>query len=167
MFLGPCTPSTRMSLVGEGPEINVCGRAGQAWGPMTTGPDGGTLREKETTADTLGSGSTSLAHGWSTDLTSALTAYVLGVTPTVPGYASWRVDPQPGGLAWAEGAVPTPHGDITVKWANGTGGFRISITAPGTSRGTVVLPPGVSRYSVTVNGQLVHVSAAQTAVSVG
>jgi alpha-L-rhamnosidase len=137
------------------------------WGPMTTGPDGGTLWEKETTAGTLGSGSTSLAHGWSTGPTSALTAYVLGVTPASPGYATWRVDPQPGSLAWAEGAVPTPHGDITVKWADGAGGFRISITAPGSTRGTVVLPPGVSRSSVTVNGQLVHLSAGQTEVNVG
>jgi alpha-L-rhamnosidase len=137
------------------------------WGPMTTGPDGGTLWEKETTAGTLGSSSTSLAHGWSTGPTSALTAYVLGVTPTSPGYASWRVDPQPGSLAWAEGAVPTPQGDITVKWASGAGGFRISITAPGRTRGTVVLPQGVSRYSVTVNGQLVHLSAGQTEVNAG
>jgi alpha-L-rhamnosidase len=137
------------------------------WGPMTTGPDGGTLWEKETTAGTLGSSSTSLAHGWSTGPTSALTAYVLGVTPTSPGYASWRVDPQPGSLAWAEGAVPTPQGDITVKWASGAGGFRISITAPGRTRGTVVLPQGVSRYSVTVNGQLAHLSAGQTEVNVG
>jgi alpha-L-rhamnosidase len=137
------------------------------WGPMTSGPDGGTLWEKETTAGTLGSSSTSLAHGWSTGPTSALTAYVLGVTPTSPGYASWRVDPQPGSLAWAEGAVPTPQGDITVKWASGAGGFRISITAPGRTRGTVVLPQGVSRYSVTVNGQLVHLSAGQTEVNVG
>jgi alpha-L-rhamnosidase len=137
------------------------------WGPMTSGPDGGTLWEKETTAGTLGSSSTSLAHGWSTGPTSALTAYVLGVTPTSPGYASWRVDPQPGSLAWAEGAVPTPQGDITVKWASGAGGFRISITAPGRTRGTVVLPQGVSRYSVTVNGQLAHLSAGQTEVNVG
>ena len=137
------------------------------WGPMTTGPDGGTLWEKETTAGALDSGSTSLAHGWSTGPTSALTAYVLGVTPTSPGYATWRVAPQPGNLSWAEGAVPTPHGDITVKWANGTGGFRISIQAPGHARGTVVLPTGVSRYSVTVNGHLVHVNAGQTEVNVG
>ena len=79
---------------------------------------------------------------------------MLGVTPASPGYATWRVDPEPGALSWAEGAVPTPHGDITVKWANSAGGFRMSIQAPRHSRGTVVLPAGVSRYSVTVNGQL-------------
>jgi alpha-L-rhamnosidase len=137
------------------------------WGPMTTGPDGGTLWEKETTAGTLGSGSTSLAHGWSTGPTSALTAYVLGVTPASPGYASWRVDPQPGDLAWAEGAVPTPQGEITVKWASGAGGFRISIQAPARTTGTVVLPTGDSRYSVTVNGQLVRLAPGQAEVNIG
>jgi alpha-L-rhamnosidase len=137
------------------------------WGPMTAGPDGGTLWEKETATGALGSGSTSLAHGWATGPTSALTAYVLGVTPTSPGYATWRVDPEPGSLAWAEGAVPTAHGDITVKWANGAGGFRISIQAPAGTRGTVELPPGSTRYSVTVNGHLVRLSAGQTEVTVG
>jgi hypothetical protein len=79
----------------------------------------------------------------------------------------WRVDPEPGSLSWAEGAVPTSHGDITVKWASGPGGFRISIQAPGHTTGTVVLPKGVSRYSVTVNGRIVPVSSDQAAVRVG
>jgi alpha-L-rhamnosidase len=136
------------------------------WGPMTTGPDGGTLWEKETTTGALGSGSTSLAHGWSTGPTSALTAYVLGVTPASPGYATWRVDPQPGSLSWAEGAVPTPRGDITVKWASGAGGFRIAITAPPHTRGTIVLPAGVSRCAVTVNGRPLQVKAGQAVLTV-
>jgi alpha-L-rhamnosidase len=133
---------------------------------MTTGPDGGTLWEKETTTGALGSGSTSLAHGWSTGPTSALTAYVLGVTPASPGYATWRVDPQPGSLSWAEGAVPTPRGDITVKWASGAGGFRIAITAPPRTRGTIVLPAGVSRCAVTVNGRPLQVKAGQAVLTV-
>jgi alpha-L-rhamnosidase len=136
------------------------------WGPMTTGPDGGTLWEKLAPDGTLNGGGTSLAHAWSTGPTPALTSYVLGVTPASPGYASWRVAPQPGGLRWAEGAVPTPHGDITVRWASGPGGFAIAIAAPPGSTGTVVLPPGAARYSVTVNGRPVPVAPGQAAVRV-
>jgi hypothetical protein len=83
-----------------------------------------------------------------------------------PGYASWRATPQPGGLRWAEGVVPTPHGDITVRWASGPGGFAMAIAAPPGSTGTVVLPPGAARYSVTVNGRPVPVAPGQAAVRV-
>jgi alpha-L-rhamnosidase len=88
------------------------------WGPMTTGPDGGTMWEKLAPDGTIHGGGTSLAHAWATGPTSALTSYVLGVTPASPGYATWQVAPQPGSRGWAEGAVPTPHGHITVKWAS-------------------------------------------------
>lgn len=96
----------------------------------------------------------------------ALTSYVLGVTPASPGYATWQVAPQPGSLGWAEGAVPTPHGHITVKWASSPAGFVIAIQAPGGTTGTVVLPKGASRYSVTVNGKPVPVASGHATVSV-
>jgi alpha-L-rhamnosidase len=136
------------------------------WGPMTTGPDGGTMWEKLAPDGTIDGGGTSLAHAWSTGPTSALTSYVLGVTPASPGYATWQVAPQPGSLGWAEGAVPTPHGDITVKWAASAAGFAIAVGAPAGTTGTVVLPKGAGRYSVTVNGNPVPVTPGQAAVSV-
>ena len=40
--------------------------------------------------------------------------YTLGVTPAEPGYASARIAPRLGGLAWAKGSVTTPHGLIAV-----------------------------------------------------
>jgi alpha-L-rhamnosidase len=136
------------------------------WGPMTTGPDGGTMWEKLAPDGTINGGGTSLAHAWSTGPTPALTSYVLGVTPASPGYATWRVAPQPGSLSWAEGVVPTPHGGISVKWASSPAGFAIAIEAPGGTTGTVVLPKGAGRYSVTVNGHPVPVSPGQTGISV-
>ena len=136
------------------------------WGPMTTGPDGGTMWEKLAPDGTINGGGTSLAHAWSTGPTSALTSYVLGVTPASPGYATWQVAPQPGSLSWAEGVVPTPHGDISVKWASSPAGFAIAIEAPAGTTGTVVLPKGAGRYSVTVNGHPVPVDPGQADVSV-
>ena len=136
------------------------------WGPMTAGPDGGSMWEKLAADGTIDGGSTSLAHAWSTGPTSALTSYVLGVTLTSPGYATWRIAPQPGDLAWVEGAVPTPHGDITVKWASSQTGFRIAIQTPDRTTGTVVLPPGLTRYSLAVNGRPIPLSPGQIAISV-
>ena len=38
----------------------------------------------------------------------------LGVTPAEPGFARARIAPRLGDLAWARGAVPTPHGLLRV-----------------------------------------------------
>jgi alpha-L-rhamnosidase len=53
-------------------------------------------------------------HGWSCTPTKDMVFYTLGVTPAEPGYTVARVAPRLGGLQWAKGKVPTPHGLITV-----------------------------------------------------
>lgn len=54
-------------------------------------------------------------HGWSCTPTKDLIFYTLGVTPAEPGYTIARIAPRLGGLAWAEGKVPSPHGLIWVR----------------------------------------------------
>lgn len=95
----------------------------------------------------------SLAHGWASGPTSALSKYVLGVRPLEPGYRSWLVQPQPGDLTWAQGRVPTPLGPIDVQWQNTPQGFVMTVVVPPGTVGTVGLPPGVTASSVSVNGQ--------------
>jgi alpha-L-rhamnosidase len=58
-------------------------------------------------------------HGWSSTPTRDLVTAVLGARPGAPGFASVIVDPQLGGLEWAEGALPTPHGLVTVSVERG------------------------------------------------
>lgn len=60
-------------------------------------------------------GRTSRAHAWAASPTYALTAYVLGVRPAQPGYASAVIDPYLGPLTHASGRVPTPRGWIEVR----------------------------------------------------
>ncbi|AHH99775.1 alpha-L-rhamnosidase C-terminal domain-containing protein [Kutzneria albida] len=86
---------------------------------------------------------TSLAHGWSTGVLPALTNDLLGVRPTSPGFATWSVAPHPGGgVTWARGQVPTPHGPLTVSWHTDSDGFTLTVTAPPGTTGTVTLPSG-------------------------
>jgi hypothetical protein len=40
--------------------------------------------------------------------------YYLGVQPTTPGYETYTIEPNLGGLEWMEGKVPTANGDISV-----------------------------------------------------
>ncbi len=53
-------------------------------------------------------------HGWSCTPTRDLVFYTLGITPAEPGFAVARVATRLGGLAWAKGIVPTPHGLLSV-----------------------------------------------------
>ncbi|MCU1535077.1 MAG: hypothetical protein JWR53_1558, partial [Glaciihabitans sp.] len=59
-------------------------------------------------------------HGWSSTPTKDLVSYVLGVTPDAPEYAHARIAPALGELTEVEGAVPTPHGMLTVRVSEGS-----------------------------------------------
>ncbi len=95
---------------------------------------------------------TSLAHGWSSGATAALSSDVLGVRPNTAGFDTWSVDPHPGSLSWAEGNVPTPHGTIEVRWAQqpSSGRFALQVTAPGRTTGTLTVPVPRTGAVVTV-----------------
>jgi hypothetical protein len=88
---------------------------------------------------------TSLAHGWASGPTPIMTSYVLGVQPVAPGYRTFTVDPHPGSLQWAQGAVPTPYGPITVRWERN--GPRLSVT--------VAVPPRATAFISLADGQQV------------
>lgn len=88
-------------------------------------------------------GFTSLAHAWSTGVTPLLTRHVLGVAPTAPGFKRWVVKPAAGAgrdVTWARGVVPTPWGDITVRWWTEDGRFEMEVNAPEDTRGEVLVP---------------------------
>jgi hypothetical protein len=105
----------------------------RTWGFMATRPPG-------TMWETIGPGGVpvdltpSFSHGWSSGAAPALTAFVLGVQPTAPGFARFTVSPRPGNLKWARGTVPTPHGLLRVSWTLVAGKPQIRVVAP---RGTV------------------------------
>jgi hypothetical protein len=99
---------------------------------------------------------TSMAHGWSTGVVPALSNYVLGVTPTGPGFKTWTVKPMPGDVQWARGVVPTPNGPITVYWINDSESsrFTLNIQSPPGSTGMIYVPVSNSSSSVMVNSKL-------------
>lgn len=77
----------------------------------------------------------SLCHGWSAAPTFDLSKYVLGVSPAAPGFSRVRIEPpRTGGedLTFASGVVPTPHGDVKVRWDRGDGQltFDLRVTVP-------------------------------------
>ncbi|MEU8344513.1 alpha-L-rhamnosidase C-terminal domain-containing protein [Spirillospora sp. NPDC048832] len=105
----------------------------------------------------------SLAHGWAAQPTVTLSTRVLGVRPAAPGYASWAVVPFTGDLAWAEGTVPTPHGDIAASWRRSGHGFQLKVTAPRGTRGRLAVPVDASTRRVTLDGRTVWTAGKATA----
>src|SRR5262249_1856569 len=54
-----------------------------------------------------------------------------GIAPLAPGYTRVRVAPRPGGeLQWASTSLDTPHGNVTVEWRAGEGGFTVDASLP-------------------------------------
>ncbi len=102
----------------------------------------------------------SLCHAWGASPIYLLGKYYLGVAPTSPGYATYTVEPNLGGLQWMQGKVPTPSGEIElyvnnkqikVKGAAGTGTLRFkSKSKPVCKEGTVV-SKGNDVYELTVD----------------
>ncbi|MCM2412149.1 alpha-L-rhamnosidase C-terminal domain-containing protein [Streptomyces sp. RKAG290] len=126
------------------------------WGYQLAQDPGGTFWEK---ADPEGQPGikqfTSLAHGWASGPTVTLTNQVLGVRPTGPGFSAYSVVPHPGGLSWAQGSVPTPHGDIAVSWRARAGGFVLDATAPKGTSGRLAVPTGGKKVRVELDGKTV------------
>ncbi len=109
------------------------------WGWMLDHDPGATLWEKIRVDGKLRH-SSSAAHAWSSGATSALSRYVLGAAPVRAGWRTWAVKPHPGDVGWAEGSVPTPRGALGVRWDGDATGFRLKVSAPRGTSGTVSIP---------------------------
>lgn len=72
----------------------------------------------------------SAVHAWSAAPAVFLKTEVLGIKPLSPGYKTFTVCPKPCGLTSAEGSVPTPYGEIHVKWELNDGKMTINCVAP-------------------------------------
>jgi alpha-L-rhamnosidase len=97
-----------------------------------------------------------MTKGWGdeshpdTAIAGHFSAYLLGVEPMSPGYATFSVRPQPTReVRWAKGVVPTPHGPIMAEWELTNSVFTLSLSVPKGTLADVVLPKG---GDVTVNG---------------
>jgi hypothetical protein len=74
---------------------------------------------------------TSLCHGWSAGPAAWLHTAMLGIQPNAFGYTKVNFTPHLGDLAWANGAIPTPHGPIFVSlWREPDGAQLAEIRSP-------------------------------------
>ncbi|WP_405591427.1 MGH1-like glycoside hydrolase domain-containing protein [Streptomyces sp. NBC_01190] len=130
------------------------------WGYMLSSPTGtgSTFWEGFRSDGSFDYGGTymSLAHGWATGPTSALTSYVLGLSPT--GTASYDFVPHPGDLTHAEGTIAMPQGKATGSWDydSAAGTLAGQLTSPAGTTARIGVPTyGASGVSISVNGAAV------------
>jgi hypothetical protein len=69
---------------------------------------------------------------------------VLGVRPMAPGFAEVEIRPYTDTLTWAEGVVPTPKGDLKVRWDKSVD-LAITVDIPEGIRATVIFPDGATK----------------------
>ncbi|MDD4193298.1 MAG: alpha-L-rhamnosidase C-terminal domain-containing protein, partial [Mangrovibacterium sp.] len=100
----------------------------------------------------------SLCHAWGANPVYLFGKYLLGVTPTAPGYQAYVIEPSLAGLEWIEGKVPTPHGnieirmdrkEIRIKPVSGKGTLIVkSAKLPKTDAGIKINPTGDKQYQI-------------------
>jgi len=96
----------------------------------------------------------SYCHAWSAGPAYFLSAYQLGVRPAAPGFEKAAIAPQPAGLRWARGRMPTPHGEIEVSWEIREDEFELATRLPSGIRSEVTLPVSVTGFpSLEVSGE--------------
>ena len=90
-------------------------------------------------------GNESRSHAWSATPVYDLSREVLGLYPTSPGYAEFRVEPHPCGLEWARGRYPTPRGDVNVSWHRTGPTIELTVDVPAGTSADVALPASPPR----------------------
>jgi alpha-L-rhamnosidase len=129
---------------------------------------GGLERMRARYADMIDSSSTTLYehwdpsegtlnHAWSGGPLTLLSAYVAGIAPTTPAYATYQVLPQLGGLSRVTASVPSSKGTIDADIAGAAGQFSLELTSPPGTTATVGIPTelfsgGAAGMRISVNG---------------
>ena len=105
-----------------------------------------------------------LSHGWCSTPLVQMSARILGVAPSSPGFNTIAIRPALCDLKWAKGIVPTPHGDVAVAWKLDEKKLQLDVTVPPGTEADVSVP--ISRFQNpaitldgTASGAIVHVKA--------
>jgi hypothetical protein len=78
-------------------------------------------------------------HAWGAAPANLLPRFVLGAQPLTPGWSRALIQPHPGTLTWVEGKMPTPRGELSVRWKQDKD-FTVTLTIPAGMTAKLELP---------------------------
>ena len=98
-------------------------------------------------------GITSLCHPWGAGVVKWLSEELLGIVPTLPGFAAFSVTPHLGSnITMVSGATPTPHGEIRFGFDLKSGSGQVC--SPSGTVGRLGIPKaGRAIAEITINGK--------------
>ena len=119
------------------------------------------IKEGATTLWETFKGTSSRNHAMLGDFAAWAYAYLAGVKPLTPGFERFEVRPHPPrALSYVETQIPTPHGNVKVKWTKHNGRFNLAVFVPNGTSARVVMPSGKvenvakGRHNFSCNKQL-------------
>jgi alpha-L-rhamnosidase len=84
---------------------------------------------------------TTYSHPWAASPAFDIPRDMFGIRPTTPGYATFDVRPQPGGVSWAHITVPTRRGGIGAAFRTAADGHvDLTVTVPPNTSADICLP---------------------------
>jgi alpha-L-rhamnosidase len=95
-------------------------------------------------------------HAWSSAPVHFLNRIVLGIVPTAPGGAAFRISPRLNGLTWARGATATINGPVNVEWRRTGSALDVTASGPKGVRLRFVANDTLNGLTVTFNGRAVE-----------
>jgi hypothetical protein len=96
----------------------------------------------------------SLAHGWATGPTAALTLFAAGVGPEMSSSVQFHFIPHPGDLSQVIATIPLAAGNVSVAWRHTNGVFIATVSAPNSMVGRYGIPIGSGASSILIDGKL-------------
>ena len=76
------------------------------------------------------SGDGSLCHGFSTSPIDFFQTVILGIKPLSAGFGAFKIAPVILDIKFAEGRIPTPYGNIVIKWERKDEYIKINLRVP-------------------------------------
>jgi hypothetical protein len=93
------------------------------------------------------------SHPWAASPAFLIPTGLFGIQPLEPGFARFRVHPQPGALEFANVNIPTVRGSIGAAFDyTPAGSFELALSIPGNTRADASIPVPAGTLRVYVNG---------------
>src|SRR5690606_16459474 len=79
-------------------------------------------------------------HAWGAVPANIISRKLMGIEPQDPGWSTFRIKPQLGGLKFASIKVPSIKGDIIVHCESNKNSFLMKVKIPVNTSAQVILP---------------------------